>query len=320
MRSRALLLRGVTSLRVLGLEVLHPVGLPDDRDEVGVVDEAVEDRARDRGVGEDLGPALEALVARDDEAAALVAARDDAVEGVGEHAVERGEAQLVEDDEVGLGEFGDPLLRGRVGHGGAERRGQVLDRREAHGAALLERLHAEADREVGLAGAGLADEDDVLLLLHEVAARERRDTCAKRNAAPELRLQAVRTLRGQQGSASRAALLSLLSDPHVAVREAVRREIVYRPPDEGPDLAKEIAALKAPKARVEGVRAVVARKEDATIFATDPDAEVRARARRGGLGEADADPVRRRFRQVGEVVGAGGPDVRAAKPPRSLRA
>ncbi|MFI5402403.1 MAG: HEAT repeat domain-containing protein [Planctomycetota bacterium] len=62
------------------------------------------------------------------------------------------------------------------------------------------------------------------------------------------------------------------------MREAVRREILYRPPDEGPDLAKEIAALKDPKARVEGVRAVVARKEDATLFATDPDAEARARA------------------------------------------
>jgi len=99
-----------------------------------------------------------------------------------------------------------------------------------------------------------------------------------RSPSPELRLQAVRTLRGQQGSASRAALLSLLSDPHVGVREAVRREIAFRQPDEGPDLAREIAALKDPKARVEGVRAVVQRKEDATLFATDPDPEVRARA------------------------------------------
>ncbi len=99
-----------------------------------------------------------------------------------------------------------------------------------------------------------------------------------RSPSPELRLQAVRTLRGQTGSASRAALLSLLSDPHTAVREAVRREIVARLPDEGPDLSREIAALKDPKARVEGVRAVVARKEDATLFASDPDADVRARA------------------------------------------
>jgi hypothetical protein len=99
-----------------------------------------------------------------------------------------------------------------------------------------------------------------------------------RSPSPELRLQAVRTLRGQRGSASRAALLSLLADPHVAVREAVRRELVLRPPDEGPDLATEIEALRDPRARVEGVRAVVARKEDATLFALDPDAEVRARA------------------------------------------
>ncbi|HEX5136886.1 MAG TPA: HEAT repeat domain-containing protein [Planctomycetota bacterium] len=77
---------------------------------------------------------------------------------------------------------------------------------------------------------------------------------------------------------SRAALLSLLADPHVGVREAVRRELLLRPPSEGPDLARDILALRDPKARAEGVRAVVARKEDATPFALDPDAEVRARA------------------------------------------
>jgi hypothetical protein len=99
-----------------------------------------------------------------------------------------------------------------------------------------------------------------------------------RSPAPELRLQAVRTLRGHEGPVSRAALLSLLADPHVGVREAVRRELLLRAPAEGPDLAREILALKDPKARVEGVRAVVARKEDATSFAPDPDAEVRARA------------------------------------------
>jgi len=99
-----------------------------------------------------------------------------------------------------------------------------------------------------------------------------------RSPSPELRLQAVRTLRGHEGPVSRAALLSLLADPHVGVREAVRRELCLRPPSEGPDLARDILALKDPKARVEGVRAVVARKEDATIFALDPDAEVRARA------------------------------------------
>jgi len=99
-----------------------------------------------------------------------------------------------------------------------------------------------------------------------------------RSPSPELRLQAVRTLRGHEGPASRAALLSLLADPHVGVREAVRRELCYRPPAEGPDLAREILALRDPDARVEGVRAVVARKEDATLFASDPDVEVRARA------------------------------------------
>jgi len=94
--SGGFLLRVLTSFRVLRLEIPHPEGVADDRDEVRVVDEPVEDGARDRGVGDDLGPRLEALVAGDDDAAALVAARDDPVEGVGEQPVERGEAELVE--------------------------------------------------------------------------------------------------------------------------------------------------------------------------------------------------------------------------------
>ncbi len=96
--------------------------------------------------------------------------------------------------------------------------------------------------------------------------------------SPDLRLQAARSLRGDRGSDSRAALLSLLSDPHPAVRAGVRDEIVARPAAEGPDLARGIAALREARARVEGVRAILARREDASPFAEDRDAEVRARA------------------------------------------
>ena len=57
-----------------------------------------------------------------------------------------------------------------------------------------------------------------------------------RSQSPELRIQAVHTLRGHIGRESRVALLSLLADPHPAVRAAVRGALVARPPDEGPAL------------------------------------------------------------------------------------
>ncbi|MHC4578194.1 MAG: HEAT repeat domain-containing protein [Planctomycetota bacterium] len=103
-----------------------------------------------------------------------------------------------------------------------------------------------------------------------------------RSPSPELRIQAVRTLRGHNGRESRAALLSLLSDPHPAVRRAVRAELKERPSGEGPDLTRAIARLKSPRARREGLRALLARKEDPTPFAADRDPDVRARALASG--------------------------------------
>jgi hypothetical protein len=96
--------------------------------------------------------------------------------------------------------------------------------------------------------------------------------------SPELRIQAVRSLRGHAGRESRAALLSLLDDEHPAVRAVVRAELVARPPDEGPELAREILALSSARARVEGVRALLARKEDVSAFALDREGEAAARA------------------------------------------
>ena len=104
----------------------------------------------------------------------------------------------------------------------------------------------------------------------------------RRSPSPELRIQAVHSLRGHIGRESRVALLSLLADPHPAVRAAVRGALVRRPPGEGPALADGIAALRPPAARREGLRALLARKEDPSSFAADPDPEVRARALASG--------------------------------------
>ena len=63
---------------------------------MGVVDEAVDERGGDHGVGEDFAPGLEAAVAGDDDRAAFVAARDEREEQVRGLAFERQIADLVD--------------------------------------------------------------------------------------------------------------------------------------------------------------------------------------------------------------------------------
>ncbi len=94
-----------------------------------------------------------------------------------------------------------------------------------------------------------------------------------KSPSPELRVQAVRLLHGQTGQDSRAALLSMLDDGHPTVRAEVRDALVKRA---GP-LAGAIADLRSARARLEGVRVLLARGEDPSPMATDRDAGVRAR-------------------------------------------
>ena len=91
-------------------------------------------------------------------------------------------------------------------------------------------------------------------------------------------MQAARSLRNVSGSEARAALLSLLEDSLPAVRGVVRAEIARRSPDEGPELAQAIARLRGERARLEGLRALIARKEDLSQFVNDRAPAVRRRA------------------------------------------
>lgn len=127
----------------------------------------------------------------------------------------------------------------------------------------------------------------IVQLLHLVTSGPEPEALAlfrqwSRSPSAELRIQAARTLRNREGSVFRAALLTLLADDNPAVRAAVRDELLLRSPGEGPDLAREIAALRDARARVEGLRAVLARREDPTPFAGDREPEVRARALASG--------------------------------------
>src|SRR5215216_6344776 len=125
-----------------------------DVEDLGVVEEAVEDRGGEHFVAEELGPLGGRLVRGDDRRAARVAALDDLEEAVGVLAPERQKAGLVEDQELRALQLGE--LRGQL----AERvrlpepSDQVVERRVANEVAAPQRLHPEPHRQVALADAG----------------------------------------------------------------------------------------------------------------------------------------------------------------------
>src|SRR5262249_15761700 len=84
-------------LEEAGLELLaQPVALALDVDGDGVVQQPVEDRRGDHRVAKDVAPGAEALVAGDDERAALVAAADELEEEVGALPIHGAVADLVQ--------------------------------------------------------------------------------------------------------------------------------------------------------------------------------------------------------------------------------
>jgi len=98
-RSRGSLLRLVLRILLVDGGVLgfaQPVALALDADDVGVVDDAVDERGGTGGVREDGRPVLEGEIGREDEALPFVAAADDLEEEVGVAVVEGEVADLVE--------------------------------------------------------------------------------------------------------------------------------------------------------------------------------------------------------------------------------
>ncbi len=110
--------------------VLHPVALAGDRHDVCVVNEPVECGVGENRVDEHLGPLLERFVGRDDHRAALVPFRYDAKEMISNDAIERREAEFIEDDKIGTNVLIHESLYGHVGQRGVKLRSQMLDRRE----------------------------------------------------------------------------------------------------------------------------------------------------------------------------------------------
>ena len=122
----------------------------------------VDDRGRELVVREDRAPFAGPDVRGGRDAPPLVAARDDPVEQARPVDVERHVAELVQDDRVGPADVPVHRVEVPVSFGLAELEHELRGLVEPHVQAPFHGPHAQADREVGLAPAGLVVEHQVL--------------------------------------------------------------------------------------------------------------------------------------------------------------
>src|SRR5690606_14137730 len=137
-----------------------PVAVATDREHVAVVEQAVEDRGRDDRIAEDAAPFADRTVARDEQAPALVAARDELEEEMRSLGLEREVAELVDDQKLRLGPVLEPLLEPALELGLAELGHQRVRRHEQHAVAGADHFAAKRDGKMRLADAGRAEEQE----------------------------------------------------------------------------------------------------------------------------------------------------------------
>jgi len=141
-------------------------------DHVAVMEEAVDDRGGGRRVGQELGPVLEVDVGGDRDRALLVGGGDEAEQVVGGDAVQRGEAEVVDHDQVVTQQPFDELADGVVGQSAVERFDQLVGLVEADLLAGGDRGAAEGLGEVALADAGRAGQAEVVVAIKPFQRRE----------------------------------------------------------------------------------------------------------------------------------------------------
>ena len=127
-----------------------------------MVDEPVDGGRRELVVPEHGAPLPELDVRGHDHAALLVAVAHDLEQQPAALDVERHVAELVEDDEVGLGHVPERRLERVLAARLREHEHELGGREEAHGAPRLHARAADGDRQVGLAAPGRPVEDEVL--------------------------------------------------------------------------------------------------------------------------------------------------------------
>ena len=145
---------------------------PGELEQASVAHDPVDDRGRELVVRENRAPFAGLDVRGGHDAPPLVTARDDPVEQPRPVDVERHVAELVQDDQVGPAEVPGHRVEVPVAFGLAELEHEFRGLVETHAQAPFHGPHAQPDREVCLAPAGLAVEHQVLRAGHEVQVQQ----------------------------------------------------------------------------------------------------------------------------------------------------
>ena len=119
-----------------------------------MMQEAVEQRGGDDGIAEDVSPLGEAAVRGEDHGALFVASIDELEEEIAAAGNDRELADLVDNEQGEAAEVSDSLAKGAVAFGFDEGCDDVGERAEVDAAAGFDRLDAEGEAQVRLAGSG----------------------------------------------------------------------------------------------------------------------------------------------------------------------
>jgi hypothetical protein len=147
------------------------------RDDLGVVHQPV-DHGGDDVVAEHLAPAAEHLVAGDDQAGAFVAGGHQLEEQVRRFGLERDVSHLVDNQQRVAAQPDQFGLQGAAVVGGGEPVDPLGGGGEQHPVPGLASPNRQPDRQMGLAGAGRAEEHHVLASGDEVQGAQVRDRVA----------------------------------------------------------------------------------------------------------------------------------------------
>ena len=160
-------------------------------DNVAVMSEAIEQRGRHLGVGEDAGPFAKGKIGGDDDRGALVKPADEIEQqltaGLGEGQI----AEFIEDNEVHAGQvIGKPALPGIAGFDleAIDEIDHVVEPPTDTGA---DAASGDGDGKMGFAGACPADQHGIALLGDEVPAGKLVDECLVDRRAIELEVGEV---------------------------------------------------------------------------------------------------------------------------------
>ena len=155
-----------------GRALLPPHGSSFQGEGVSVVDEPVQDGVGECRVSHDPVPVLDGELAGDQRGPAAVAVLEDFEEVTTLGVRERSEAEVIENEELGLGEAVEELGVGPIGAGERELAQQAREAVVAGREALATRAVAERAGQVALAGARCAGDEDALVIADPLTAGE----------------------------------------------------------------------------------------------------------------------------------------------------